>query len=87
MHPSPVYSNKLGLFSSRLLIAPDVAPLIMSLWILEDDDLPEAIISAATPATCGAAMDVPEMELSALALPIHVDLMYTPGAKTLTQLP
>src|SRR4051812_29747505 len=43
--------------------------------------------SAASPATCGVAIDVPEMTLVADGLPIHADLMLTPGANRSTQEP
>jgi hypothetical protein len=37
--------------------------------------------AAATPATCGEAIDVPEMVLMAVELFIHADVMDVPGAK------
>ena len=45
---------------------------------------------ATTPATCGAAIDVPLTTLAAVAgveVPIHADKMLTPGAKMSTQEP
>jgi hypothetical protein len=42
---------------------------------------------AATPATCGAAMDVPLMVLVAVLLLYHADVMLEPGAKMSRQLP
>jgi hypothetical protein len=44
-------------------------------------------ICAATPATCGAAIDVPDMTLVAVVLPIHAEVMLEPGANTSTQRP
>jgi hypothetical protein len=35
---------------------------------------------AIAPATCGEAIDVPEMVLIAVFLPIHADVIFTPGA-------
>ena len=43
--------------------------------------------TAATPATCGVAIDVPEMVLVADVEPIQEDLMLEPGAKISTQVP
>ena len=43
--------------------------------------------NAATPATCGAAMDVPLMVLIALSFVYHVDSISTPGANIETQPP
>jgi len=45
------------------------------------------INTAATPATCGDAIEVPEMVLVAEALPIQADVMLEPGAKISTQVP
>src|SRR5215208_4492415 len=42
---------------------------------------------AAAPATCGDAIDVPEIELVAVSLVFHSDLMLLPGAKRSTQVP
>src|SRR5215831_2186462 len=37
-------------------------------------------VSAATPATCGEAIDVPEMTAAWLPVPLPVEMMLTPGA-------
>src|SRR5687767_5071941 len=37
-------------------------------------------VSAATPAVCGDAIDVPEIVTAALPLPLLVETMLTPGA-------
>ncbi len=42
---------------------------------------------AATPATCGEAMEVPLMVLVAVLLVIQAEVMLEPGAKTSTQVP
>ena len=39
-------------------------------------------VSAANPATCGLAIDVPEMVLVAVVDPIHEEVIDTPGANT-----
>ena len=44
-------------------------------------------IRAATPATCGDAIDVPEMVLVAEVPVCHADLMAEPGANTSTHSP
>ena len=42
---------------------------------------------AATPVTCGVAIDVPEIMLVAVSLVFHDDVMSLPGAKMSTQVP
>ena len=42
---------------------------------------------AATPATCGVAIDVPEIVLVAVSLVLHDDVILLPGAKISTQVP
>ena len=43
--------------------------------------------SAATPATCGVAIEVPEIVLVAVSLVLQADVMLEPGAKISTQVP
>jgi hypothetical protein len=43
--------------------------------------------NAATPATCGVAIDVPEIVLVAVSLVRHAEVMLLPGAKMSTQVP
>jgi hypothetical protein len=43
--------------------------------------------NAARPATCGDAIDVPEMVFDAVSLVFHAEVMLTPGAKTSTHGP
>ena len=43
--------------------------------------------NAATPATCGVAIDVPEIVLVAVSLVLHADVMLLPGAKMSRQVP
>jgi len=38
------------------------------------------LVSAATPAACGDAIDVPEIVAAPLPVPLPVDTMLTPGA-------
>jgi len=51
--------------------------------------LPDRVlqIEAAMPATCGQAMDVPEIVFVAVLEPIQADMMLLPGAKVSTQVP
>src|SRR4030095_1239810 len=42
---------------------------------------------AATPVTCGVAIDVPEMVFVAVSLVLHADVMPLPGAKMSRQVP
>jgi hypothetical protein len=43
--------------------------------------------SAATPVTCGVAIDVPEIVFVAVFEVFHEDVMFTPGARISTTLP
>src|SRR5215208_6009350 len=43
--------------------------------------------NAATPVTCGVAIDVPEIVLVAVSLVLHADVMLLPGAKMSRQVP
>ena len=43
--------------------------------------------SAATPATCGVAIEVPEIVFVAVLLVFHDEVMFDPGAKISTQVP
>jgi hypothetical protein len=43
--------------------------------------------SAATPVTCGVAIDVPEIVLVAVSLVFHDEVMLLPGAKMSTHVP
>ena len=43
--------------------------------------------NAATPATCGVAIDVPEIVLVAVSLVLHEDVILLPGAKMSRQVP
>ena len=43
--------------------------------------------NAATPVTCGVAIDVPEIVFVAVSLVFHDDVMLLPGAKMSTQVP
>ena len=42
---------------------------------------------AATPATCGVAIEVPLIVLTAVSPDPHAEVMFTPGANTSTQFP
>jgi hypothetical protein len=46
-----------------------------------------AFSSAAAPATCGDAIEVPLIELVAVSLVFHDEVMLEPGAKRSTQVP
>ena len=43
--------------------------------------------NAATPVTCGVAIDVPEIVFVAVSLVFHDEVMLLPGAKMSTQVP
>src|ERR1044072_3006682 len=43
--------------------------------------------NAATPVTCGVAIDVPEIVLVAVSLVLHADVMLLPGAKMSRHVP
>ena len=52
-----------------------------------DDDGKRCRYSAAAPATCGDAIEVPLIVLVAVVLVYHAERIELPGAKMLTQLP
>jgi hypothetical protein len=71
----PVMSPVAALFFKAASICAVVVPILFSRY------------NAATPATCGLAMDVPEIVLMALLLVIHADVIELPGAKISTTEP
>src|ERR1035437_9913413 len=56
--------------------------MIAALTSLTDQFGCEAMTSAATPATCGADIDVPESTRTSLPVPMPAATMLTPGAVT-----
>src|SRR5690606_5675097 len=88
--PPPVFTNsrRFGEPLPGLLITPVVALLIicdltwagvrLGFW---------ARMSAAAPAACGDAIEVPLMVLVALLLVCHAEVIEVPGAKMSTQVP
>ena len=74
--------------NSATLITFVVELLMSHVRIVDDDALPKvALYSAATPATCGEAIDVPLMVRVAVVLPIQADVMEAPGAYRCEQEP
>src|SRR6266540_3190251 len=63
------------------LVAFDVS-LIAALMASVDHDGWACDTSAATPAVCGAAIEVPDSRVPCVPLPIAVDFTLTPGAMT-----
>lgn len=72
---SPVMIPSTALFFKAVSICAVVVPRLFSRY------------NAATPATCGHAMDVPEIVLIAVLLVIHADVISNPGAKISTTEP
>jgi hypothetical protein len=72
-----------GLFTTPLVVLAMIA-----LIAAEADDAGFAdMYSAATPAVCGVAIDVPLIVFVAVVDEYHDDVMFTPGAKRSTQVP
>ena len=62
--------------------------LMIQVRIVDDDASPNvALYSAATPATCGDAIEVPLMVLVAVVEVCQADVIDEPGAYTCAQLP
>ena len=68
----PVIAPATALFFNAVSTCAVVAPGLFSMY------------RAATPATCGLAMEVPEMVLIAVLLVNHADVINSPGAKIST---
>ena len=79
---SNLFGVPLGFPVMTFVVALDLIQLSM---VLEAASPNALLYSAATPATCGEAIDVPL--IVRVLLPIHVDVMLDPGAYTSTQLP
>ena len=82
------YTNKFGLAVPGFVTMPRVAAfnnvLVTSAGVavgLDDK------YSAATPATCGDAIDVPDNDATRVVLPMNAEVMLWPGAKMSTQVP
>lgn len=86
--PKREYSIRLTESLPTSLSTPDVAVLVIhvAIWagvVVGAVSRP----SATTPATCGDAMDVPDLTELAVDEPIHAEVMLEPGAKTSTHEP
>lgn len=86
--PKREYSIKLTESLPTSLRTPDVAVLAIhvAIWagvVVGAVSRP----SATTPATCGDAIDVPDLTELAVDEPIHAEVMLEPGAKTSTHEP
>ena len=71
---------------------PEIAFLFDKLWSFEEIEAGEAFPSremryATRPATCGVAIEVPEMLFVAVVEPIQVEVTPVPGAKISTTEP
>lgn len=85
---APVNISKLGEPAPALVTLPTVALVLMaSPTCAGVADGVDCRICAASPATCGEAMDVPLIVLVAVVEVDQVDLIELPGAKRSTQVP
>src|SRR6266545_3364468 len=86
--PVPVKRSRFGEPVPGLPTAPVVALFtIVSRTCCGLNDVLPARISAAAPATCGVAIDVPLIVFVAESLEFQEDVMPTPGAKMSRQVP
>ena len=85
---SPVYRSRFGEPAPASVTTPVVAadPIVAATCAGVLSGLAERI-RAASPATCGDAIEVPEIVLVAVVDVFHADVIPVPGAKTSTQLP
>lgn len=82
------YSNRFGLFVPAEVTLLGVARLVMvEITVLTDAVDVSWRMSAATPATCGEAMEVPEIVFVAVLDVCQAEVMDEPGAKMSRQLP
>ena len=75
--------------STNVVTASDDALLVDSFETIALLEMPGNACArrAASPATCGEAIEVPEMVRVADEPPIHADVMFVPGAQRSTQDP
>src|SRR5215204_7468747 len=86
--PAPTNSRRLGEPAPGLVMTFIVALEYMVLATVCGAMVGLALrISAAPPATCGAAIEVPLMVLVAVSLVFHAEVMPSPGAKMSVQVP
>src|SRR5688572_20749487 len=86
--PVPVKSSRFGEPLPGLPTTPVVAALVSALVTCAAvNDGFAARTSAAAPATCGAAIDVPLIVFVAVLLVCQAEVMLTPGAKMSTHEP
>ncbi len=86
--PKSEYSSKLGEPVPGLVTLPEVALLTRALRTVAGEAL--GLLwrySAATPATCGVAIEVPLMVFVAVSLVFQAEVMLEPGAKRSRQVP
>jgi hypothetical protein len=95
LRQASVISYSVDLNRSRFAVPlgfPEITPVVELLMsqvrIVDDDASPnDDLYSAATPATCGDAIDVPLMVFVAELLVAHADVIPEPGAYRCAQLP
>ena len=82
------YSSRFGLFVPAEVTLPGVARLVtVEITVLTEAVGVSCRISAATPATCGEAIEVPEIVFVAVLDLCHAEVIDDPGAKISRQLP
>src|SRR5690606_23389338 len=86
--PRPVLGGTYGEPEAGLLTLPgEPLETRWSRTVCGEADGLSARYSAAAPATCGVAIDVPLIARESESDPIHADVMFEPGAKMSRQLP
>src|SRR5690606_23954097 len=83
----PVWSSRLGLPCGSATLPDPALPVIQSATASVEALGSSERWTAAAPATCGAAIEVPEMVWESESEPIQAEVMPTPGAKRSTQDP
>lgn len=81
-------TNKLGVAVPGLVTIPRVAAL--SIVLVTSAGVADGFddkYNAATPATCGDAIDVPDRDAIRVVLPMNAEVMLCPGAKMSTHVP
>src|SRR5690606_28211048 len=83
----PVWSSRLGLPCGSATLPDTALPVSQSATASVEALGSSERWTAAAPATCGAAIEVPEMVWETESEPIQAEVMATPGAKRSTQDP
>jgi hypothetical protein len=82
------YAIRFGVPDPALVMTPRVAPLLIAVATTAGEEVGFCCkYRATTPATCGAAIDVPDIDVIAVFEEIPADVIDWPGANKSTHVP